>query len=340
MDLTASVIVTARGEPPDRLGRLVTAVGKQQVDTGLELVLALDPAEAALGCALEPSGSIARIVVVENPGGARSGGLNRAAAAASCDVVCRFDARSQPAPDHVRRCLTRFAAEPRVGVVGGTQRPVPANGSATARGIARALANPWLLGAPAYRRIGRSGPVDTVYLGSFRRRELLELGGFDEQLDANEDFELAQRYRAAGRLVWLEAGLDVGYEARDSIPKLFGQYVAFGRSKTKYWQLKRRRPNARQLIALGLAGTISALTMASLWRPRRLLAFALAVVGGTAALDHVADPSERSAQVRVASLVASWAVVGGWLGGVVGEAVSGCRRRTARAADGVGGWPR
>lgn len=336
MDLAASVIVTAWREPPERLARLIAALAEQDVDGGVELLVAVDPSDRAALGSLRPGGSVLRVVVVENRGGARSCGLNRAARAAAGEIICRLDARSLPAPDHVRRCVARLRAGTGIGVVGGAQRPVAVDHSWAARGIARALANPWLLGAPAYRRRGRSGPVDTVYLGTFRRQELIELGGYDERLDANEDFELAQRYRDAGLLVWLEEGLDVGYEARDSVRQVLRQYVAFGRSKVRYWRVSGRRPNARQVAALTLASSIAAAASLSVTKPRRLVAVALAALGGTVALDQAGDPHEKSIGVRVSSVVTSWAVVVGWIGGVVAEAITSRSRTASEAAGGSG----
>jgi GT2 family glycosyltransferase len=322
MDLAASVIVTVLREPPDRLSRLLRALGDQDLEGGIELVLAAAPEEVDPLRLLRPAGAVRHVVVVGNPGGARSAGLNRAAAAASADVVCRLDARSVPEPGHVRRCLERLATDPLVGVVGGRQRPRPASSSVKAQGAARALANPWLLGAPAYRRRARSGPVDTVYLGAFRRGQLIEMGGYDERLEANEDFELADRYRRAGQVVWLEEGLDVGYEARASVDAVFRQYFAFGRSKVRYWRIRGDRPNPRQLAALAIGSIALATLAASAPHPRRVVGLLVAAVGATAALDHAADPHEPRVCVRLLSLATSWAVVSGWLGGVAREVVA------------------
>jgi hypothetical protein len=339
MEFAATVIVTVWREDPARLYRLLGALTRQDVDGGIELVLAADPREAAPLRGLRPAGAVRRIVVVDNPGGARSSGLNLAAALASAPVVCRLDARSMPEPGHVRRGVARLAEDARVGVVGGSQRPRAAGPSAAARGTARALANPWLLGAPAYRRTGRSGPVDTVYLGCFRRQELLDLGGYDERLEANEDFELASRYRHSGRVVWLEDGLEVGYEARDSIEAVFRQYFAFGRSKVRYWRVRGDRPNARQLVAVagGLAGV--AVIAASITRPRRLAALALAAVGAFAILDEAANPDERRVDVRLFSVAASAAVVGGWLTGLAVEAAARPAAPATPARDSAAGSP-
>jgi pimeloyl-ACP methyl ester carboxylesterase len=179
------------------------------------------------------------------------------------------------------------------------------------------LRNRWLLGNAGYRRPGASGPVDTVYLGAFRREELLELGGYDERLDANEDFEVCGRYLDAGRVVWLEEDLLVNYEPRVGTAELFAQYQAFGEAKVAYWRATGHRPNRRQLLALGLAGGGALAMLASLRRPRRAAALVAAGVVGVALIDHLAEPHEPDPQVRARACVASVATTTGWLWGVV-----------------------
>ena len=317
-----SVVATVKGEPLDRLARLVRAVGAQDVGRGIELVLAADPAERRTLESLRPVGAIERIVVVDNPGGRRSPGLNRVLRAASGTVVCRLDARTLPPPEYVRTCVKRLEGDPGVGMVGGVQWPRPGAPTGHAAGVARALANPWLLGGAAYRRPGRSGSVDTVYLGAFRKDQVLALGGYDERLDANEDFDLAQRYRDGRWTVWLEEGLVVDYEARRSIPEVFGQYHAFGRSKVRFWRVRGRRPNTRQVLALGLGVTATGVLAASLRNPRRAAALVALGFAGAVAADHAGDPDERRPGVRAASIVAGAAVTTGWLSGVARELVS------------------
>jgi succinoglycan biosynthesis protein ExoA len=317
-----SVVVTVKGEPVDRLARLLLAVAAQDVGRGIELVLAADPAERRRLASLRPAGAVARVLVVDNPGGRRSPGLNRALRAASCPIVCRLDARTLPPPEYVRTCVKRLESDPGVGIVGGVQWPQPAGPTGQAAGVARALANPWLLGTAAYRRPGRSGPVDTVYLGAFRKDEVLALGGYDERLDANEDFDLAQRYRDGRRTVWLEEGLVVGYEARRSVPEVFAQYHAFGRSKVRFWRVRRRRPNTRQVLALALGVTAAGVLMASLRRPRRTATLVALALAGAVAVDHAGDPHERRVAVRAAAVAAGAAVTAGWLAGVALELVS------------------
>ena len=311
------VVMVVRGEPRERVARALAAVAAQQGTDGITVYLAAPREDHATLATLRPGGAVRAVRLVDNPDGARSCGLNRAAAVAGEPVLVRVDARSEIPPGYVAACARRLD-DPEIGMVGGVQWPVaPADAGPAAAGIARALRNRWLLGNAAYRRPDAHGPVDTVYLGAYRCDELLDLGGYDERLAANEDYDLAQRYLDAGRTVWLEEGQPVRYEPRADWAGLARQYHAFGEAKVRYWRRTGRGPNARQLLALGGLAGAGVATAALARRPRRLLVLAGAAVAGVAIVDHLADPTERAPLVRARACAASTVIVGAWFTGVV-----------------------
>jgi hypothetical protein len=256
-----------------------------QEGVSLSVHLAAPPSETtAIAAVVRPGGAIASVEVLENPSGARSAGLNGALAAVAADIVVRVDARSFLAPGHVQACVARLLADGEVGVVGGHQHPVAGAASVVARAVARVLSDPLASGGAAYRRLEASGPVDTVYLGAFRTAELRAIGGWSEDLEANEDWDLCQRYAAAGRVVWLEHGLDVAYEARATVGGLWRQYAAFGASKVRVWRHVGHRPQPRQIVGLvaplGALGLLVGAALALPWAAVGALAGGLLLLAG------------------------------------------------------------
>jgi hypothetical protein len=312
-----SVLLVTRREPIVRLRRVLDALAAQAGAGTLELLIAAPPDEHPALAGLPTRGAVQRVTLVANLDGRRSAGLNRALDRARAATVVRVDARSVPPPDYVVRCVARLAANPAIGVVGAIQRPAAHDADAGARGIARALRNPWLLGGAPYRRAGGGGPADTAYLGAFRRHELVAAGGYDERLDANEDFDLCARYRAAGQEVWIEPGLEVEYEPRRTHRELWAQYRAFGEAKVRYWHATGARPNRRQRVALGgaVAATIAGVLVSR--RPRRLVTALIAGLGALALVDHSVDPEERDVATRVAAIGAYATFLTGWCFGIV-----------------------
>jgi hypothetical protein len=95
---------------------------------------------------------------------------------------------------------------------------------------------------------GPPGPVDTVYLGVFRRVALERVGGYDETLVRTQDSELNLRLRETGGIVWFSPDLRVRYRPRASLRALAAQYFQYGQ-----WRrvVARRHPGSlrwRQMV--------------------------------------------------------------------------------------------
>jgi hypothetical protein len=311
----ASVVAVLRGEPPARVEQMLGSVAAQVgVDRGIEVVLAAPEGDPARAAEIGPGGAVTSIRWVPNAGGGRSAGLNAAVAASSSPVIVRIDARASFAPGHVRRCIDLLEGRPDA-IVGGAQVAVAPGAGPVEAGIARALRNPLLSGGAAYRSTGRSGPVDTVYLGAFRRATFDALGGYEVRLVGNEDFDLCQRAAASGREVWLDADLAVAYRPRSDLGALARQYFAFGTMKVDYWRLRQARPRPRQVVvpAAQLVGTL-ALGVLAARRPGAAVGVAAAAVAGVAALDHRSGPA--GLRVRAASVAAAGTAAGAFGAGV------------------------
>ena len=248
-----SIVIPARNEEALLPAALASALAQDYGGT-IEIVVADGsdtPAMAAAVAARFPA-----VRVVPNPDRTTPAGLNRAVRTASHAVIVRCDARCVLPPDYVRLAVATLE---RTGaaVVGGRQRP--AGCTAFERAVALALTTPLGAGDARWRLGGPAGPVDTVYLGVFRRDALEAAGGFDVALARNQDYELNWRLRERGGTVWFDPALEVAYRPRESLAQLARQYYAYG-----WWKraMLRRHPaslRSRQLAApllvSGLAGS-------------------------------------------------------------------------------------
>ncbi len=165
--------------------------------------------------------------------------LNQAISAARGDIIIRLDAHSIPIPDYVKQCVQ--AIEQGKGKnVGGTWVIRPGGPGPIAEGIAAAASHPLGVGDAMYRIGTSGGPVDTVPFGAFRRDLIAQIGGFDETLLANEDYEFNTRIRKSGGIVWLDPNIRSTYITRPSLQELAKQYWRYG-----FWKFRmlRRYPN-------------------------------------------------------------------------------------------------
>ncbi|MBI3160775.1 MAG: glycosyltransferase family 2 protein [Chloroflexi bacterium] len=192
-----------------------------------------------------------------NPGRSIPAALNIAIGAAQGEFIVRLDAHSVPHPGYIANSV-RLLQEGRGGNVGGVWEILPGADTWMARGIALAAAHPLGVGDAFYRYTDKAGPVDTVPFGAFRRSLIAEIGGFDETLLANEDYEFNARVRASGRAVYLDPSIRAAYFARPTLAALARQYARYGFWKTRmlarYPATLRWRQALPPLFILGLAG--------------------------------------------------------------------------------------
>ncbi|MBV9818565.1 MAG: glycosyltransferase [Solirubrobacterales bacterium] len=177
-----------------------------------------------------------RIRVVDNPSASVSSGLNVALAHARGRWVVRMDAHTVYPDDYVALGVARLQ---RGGTrwVSGPQ--VPVGHGPVSRAVSLALSAP--LGRGASRKWrdggGRSGPeyeLDTgVFAGVWERTTLIEYGGWDERWPRNSDSEMAARFIEAGDTLICVPAMGAEYVPRDSVRKLFDQYLRYGEYRAR-----------------------------------------------------------------------------------------------------------
>ena len=248
-----SVVVPAR-DCAAVIGECLAAIGSQTYRGAVDVTVALAPSGDGTEQVLANSCIGLPLQVVENPAGTSASGLNIAVAASRGPIVARVDAQSRVPPDYLERAVSTLA---RTGAanVGGVQRPVGGAGGTDA--IAAAMGSAFGSGPAAFRRGRRSGPADTVYLGVFDRDALASVGGFDETLGRNQDYELNWRLREQGHTVWLDPSLVVDYVPRSDYWGLARQYFSYGAWKRAMLMRHPRSLRIRQLAAPTLVGGLA-----------------------------------------------------------------------------------
>jgi glycosyltransferase involved in cell wall biosynthesis len=260
------------------LATAVESIVAQRYPGALDVCLAVGPSRDRTA---EVAADLSRrfpVTVVENPTGATPAGLNLAIAATRGEVVVRVDAHSRLPDDYVVTAVRTLRDTGAVNV-GGRQHPVARGGTAGA--VARAMTTRFGTGGARFHVGGAPGPVDTVYLGVFRRAAGDAVGWFDERLVRNQDYELNIRLRAAGGTVWFDPRLSVEYSPRDTLGALARQYAQYGWWKARVARLHPRSLRARQAIPALVTALVGAGVVAGWWWSPAFLApcgYAAAVV--------------------------------------------------------------
>jgi GT2 family glycosyltransferase len=191
---------------------------------------------------------------------ARNVGLH----AASGEIVAYTDDDAYPDPDWLRYLAAGFLGSTHVGI-GGPNIPPPGDGL-----VAESVAN-----APG-------GPIHVLLSDqeaehipgcnmAFRRKALLEIGGFDPQFrTAGDDVDVCWRLRERGGTLGFHPGAVVWHHRRNSVRTYWKQQMGYGRAEAlleRKWPEKYNRAGhvswAGGLYGLGL-------TRAILSRPARV----------------------------------------------------------------------
>jgi succinoglycan biosynthesis protein ExoA len=206
-----------------------------------------------------------RIVKCERIG--QPAALNTGIRAATGEVIVRMDAHSRPDASYVNLGV-HTVCDSGAGVAGGVWEIVPGRPTIVAQAIARGVSHPMGAGDAAYRT-GRSFheplPVDTVPFGCFLKSTWEQLGGFNERVLTNEDYEFNYRVRQSGRPVILDPRIRSTYYARPTLTALAVQYFRYGWWKAQMLKAHPKSLRWRQAVPAAFVagvGALAALTTA------------------------------------------------------------------------------
>jgi glycosyltransferase involved in cell wall biosynthesis len=259
-DPDVSIICAVLNEE-NHLPDLLDQIGQQTVPN-LEIIFADGGSTDRTRAILDEASSRLPLTVIHNQGRIQAAGLNRALASASGTWIVRLDGHASIPSDYVER-LVDLLDSSNAGVAGGRMVPRQPSGW-IASGIALANCAWWGAGPAEFHRAGNVSETDTVYLGSFPRRLLVDLGGWNENLLTNEDYELNHRIRRSGRAVVLDPSIEVGYVPRSTLRSLARQYRRYGIGKAKMLARYPRSVRLRQLLPAALLPGIGGLALVRL----------------------------------------------------------------------------
>jgi succinoglycan biosynthesis protein ExoA len=198
--------------------------------------------------------------------------LNDGLAAARGTWLVRVDAHATVGPTYVAQLVAHL----RTGEWGGVGGRKDGHGETPAgRAIAVAMGSRFGVGNSKYHYATESEVVDHLPFGAYAVDVVRRLGGWDERLVANEDYELDYRLRASGERLLLDPEIVIAWRSRQTVPDLWRQYLRYGRGKADVAVLHPASLQPRHLAAPLLVAWLATAGVAGVRRPR----LALAMVG-------------------------------------------------------------
>ncbi len=168
--------------------------------------------------------------ILDNPKRIIPTALNIGIQEAQGDVIIRMDAHSIYDEKFISKCVNLLESKGAANV-GGVLEAVGKNYIGNA--IAIATTNPFGVGDALYRYGDKERWVDTVFPGAWYKKTFEAIGGFNEEMVVNQDYELNYRLREAGGKILLSPDIRCRYFVRSSIFALMRQYFRYG-----YWKVK------------------------------------------------------------------------------------------------------
>lgn len=143
--------------------------------------------------------------------------------------IIRLDGHAEYNDDYISKCV-HYLDTTDADNVGGIA--ITKSSNFTGNAIAMILSSKFGVGNSQFRTGGKSGYVDTVPFGAFRREVFERLGGYDVGLTRNEDNEMNYRIRANGGKIYLSDEIVFSYYCRDSVQGIVNMAVQNG-----YWNV-------------------------------------------------------------------------------------------------------
>ncbi len=152
-------------------------------------------------------------------------GLNIGIKAAVGEYIVRMDAHSQYEKDYISKSV-EYLEKTNASDVGGQM--VAVGETKLQKVIAAAYHSDFALGGGKNHAKDYEGYADTVFLGAFKRQEILDMGLYDERLIRNEDDDLAFRMIEKGLKIFITPEIKSKYYPRSKYSDLFKQYFEYG----------------------------------------------------------------------------------------------------------------
>lgn len=270
--LTVAVVIPVRNEERN-IGSCLDAVlaNSRPPDEVLVIDGMSDDSTAML--VLDRAKHDPRIRLIKNEQRTIPSALNIGWKATDCDIVVRVDGHAKISRTYIERAVSFIGASGYDGV-GGRKQPV--SYSSTGRAVAAAMGSRLGVGNSRYHYATKMEDAEHVPFGVYRRSVIQALGGWDEELLVNQDFEFDYRLRSSGRRLGFDPEMSSDWACSANIKDLWYQYRRYGKGKVRVMRKHPRSVRVRHLAPPAMVVALPALTMVSVVHKRRLHALPLA----------------------------------------------------------------
>lgn len=200
-----SVVIPCRNER-NTIERILENLQAQTYQGDFEVVIAdgvsTDGTSDYIAHLVSTRGYSYSVSVVQNESTSIPSGLNKAVRASHGQIIVRIDCHSQISDDYIERIVAALCI-PGFDLVGPSIRIIPGGASPIAQAIS-VLTSSKLGSGGSASRVHLTEPVQVAHaaMSSYKRDVFDRLGGYDESLLTNEDFDFDYRATQLGAGVY------------------------------------------------------------------------------------------------------------------------------------------
>lgn len=325
-DELVSVIVPARNEERS-IGTTLESLRRQDYRHLQIIVVDGESTDGTAAIVERHRAEDPRVELVSNPRRITPSQLNVAVEHARGPWLVRMDAHSTVDPGYVSAAVARLR-EGAWGGVGGRKDGDAA--TPAGRAIAAALASRFGVGGSVYHHGTTVQEVDHIPFGAYPTELVRELGGWDERLITNQDFEFDYRLRRSGARLLFDPELRIAWQSKETLRDFYLQYRRYGRGKVDVALLHPRSLLPRHFLPPALVLYLALAAVTALRRPGRAAAMVAPYAGALAVASGRTAATLDDTRARAAVPAAFLAMHVGWGVGVWSRLLEVARRRTGR----------
>jgi succinoglycan biosynthesis protein ExoA len=206
-----------------------------------------------------------RVRLVDNPRRTPPAALNEAVLAMRSDWLIRIDAHATVPPDYVERAMAHLRSGD-WGGVGGRKDGV--GHTDPGRAIAVVLGSRFGVGNSTYHHGTSVQSVEHIPFGAYPRAVIEKVGGWDESIPVNQDFEFDHRVREAGYELLFDPAMAIAWDVRPTLRAFWRQYRRYGRGKAQVVRLHPTSISPRHLAAPALVLALATAALLAPFKPR------------------------------------------------------------------------
>lgn len=178
--------------------------------------------------------------------------------------IIRLDAHAEYNPDYIEKCVY-YLETTDADNVGGIA--VTKAEGYVGNAIATMLSSRFGVGDSSFRTEGKSGYVDTVPFGAFRKEIFSKVGMFNHNLPRSEDNDINARIRAAGGKIWLSKEIVFTYYCRDNVPAVLMMGFKNGNALFQTFKINPKAMSLRHYVPFAFFMSVMLMPIANCFVP-------------------------------------------------------------------------